>query len=116
MLSIGELARETGMASSALRYYDRIGLLPADAKTGTGRRYGPKARRRLEVIRSCREAGFTLGEIRALMEGRDDFPEFARQKRAALAERIRELEQARDLLDEALACGCTDILACADAL
>lgn len=115
MKSIGELAREAGMAPSALRYYDRIGLLPADGKSGGKRRYGPQARRRLEVIRSCREAGFTLAEIRGLVHGRDDFQAFARRKRAALDERIRELERTRDLLDEAVACGCRDIPACVGA-
>lgn len=113
MLSIGELAQRSGLAPSALRYYERIGLLPADAMRGGTRYYRPRAERLLEVIGYCKQAGFSLDEIAALLHGAGNWPELARRKRQALEEQIQRLEQARALIDEALRRGCTNIKSCA---
>ena len=68
-LSIGELSRRTGVHIETIRYYERIMMLPAPPRTGGGRRvYGAEQLRTLAFIRRARELGFTLDEIRALIE------------------------------------------------
>jgi MerR family mercuric resistance operon transcriptional regulator len=67
-LPIGELSRRTGVNIETIRYYERIGMLPAPPRTASGRRvYGPAETRSLTFIRRSRELGFTLDEIRALL-------------------------------------------------
>jgi MerR family redox-sensitive transcriptional activator SoxR len=67
-LSIGEVAARAGLRTSALRYYEAEGLLPAAARVGGRRRYGPDAVERLTLIRFCQALGFSLAEIRAILE------------------------------------------------
>ncbi len=68
-LSIGELSRLTGVNIETIRYYERVKMLPAPPRTESGRRiYGPTERRVLAFIRRGRELGFTLGEVRALLD------------------------------------------------
>ncbi len=68
-LAIGELSRLTGVNIETIRYYEKIKLLPAPLRTEGGHRlYGPRERRTLAFIRRARELGFTLDEIRALLE------------------------------------------------
>jgi MerR family mercuric resistance operon transcriptional regulator len=67
-LSPGELARRSGVNIETIRYYERVGMLPAPPRTVGGRRvYGPAAARRLAFIRRSRELGFGLAQIRALL-------------------------------------------------
>ncbi|MGP1397330.1 MAG: MerR family transcriptional regulator [Inquilinaceae bacterium] len=67
-LSIGELARATGVKVVTVRYYEKIGLLPVPPRTdGNYRIYGVDHETRLRFIRRCRELGFTLGQVRALL-------------------------------------------------
>jgi MerR family mercuric resistance operon transcriptional regulator len=66
--SIGELARLTGCNLETVRYYERIGLMPAPPRSGGGHRvYGAGHRDRLNFVRRCRELGFQLAEVRALL-------------------------------------------------
>lgn len=111
-LSIGEVARRGSVATSTLRYYDRIGLLPADARENGRRRYHPAALRRLDVVKACQQAGFTLHEIAELLHAGSDWTSLARRKRDDVLSQIRELRRARDLLDAALRCGCADLESC----
>lgn len=68
-LTIGELSRITGVHIETIRYYEKIKLIPAPLRTEGGHRvYGPRERRTLTFVRRARELGFTLNEIRALME------------------------------------------------
>lgn len=68
-LSIGELSRLTGVNIETIRYYERVKMLPAPARTESGRRiYGPVDKRLLAFVRRGRELGFTLDEIRALLD------------------------------------------------
>ena len=68
-LAIGELSRVTGVNIETIRYYERIGMLPAPPRTAAGRRmYGHDERRILAFIRRGRELGFSLPEIRALLD------------------------------------------------
>lgn len=67
-LMIGELSRRTGVHIETIRYYEKINMLPAPPRTAGGRRiYGPVETRTLAFIRRARELGFTLEEIRALL-------------------------------------------------
>ncbi|QBI20559.1 MerR family transcriptional regulator [Egibacter rhizosphaerae] len=111
-LSIGEVARRAGVATSTVRYYDRLGLVPVVDRDGTGRRYDDSALRRLTVIRSFQHAGFSLDEIKELLDGAGRWQHLAREKREQLSARIQELVTAQELIDAALACGCEDLEGC----
>ncbi|MEU6311069.1 MerR family transcriptional regulator [Streptomyces sp. NPDC047014] len=117
-LAIGELARRVGMRPSALRYYESIGLLPP-AERAAGRRVYPAAVvRRIALIRMAQRAGFTLAEIRRLLEA--DSGRGATRQWRALAERklpeldlfIRQTQLLRDAVADCLACGCMNFDTC----
>lgn len=68
-MKIGELSRATGTNTETIRYYERIGLLPAPARTDANyRSYGSEHRSRLSFVRHSRELGFTIEEIRSLLD------------------------------------------------
>ncbi len=71
-LTIGEVARQAGVAATTLRYYEQIGLVPPPGRLGGQRRYDDSVLARLEVIRLCKSAGFALEEIQLLFA--DDAP------------------------------------------
>lgn len=72
VMRIGELARHSGLAPSAVRYYERLGLLPAPRRTASGyRSYGGDAADRLAFIRSAQAVGLTLAEVRQVLGVRD---------------------------------------------
>jgi MerR family redox-sensitive transcriptional activator SoxR len=70
-LRIGELAERAGLATSAIRYYESIGLLPEPYRVSGQRRYGDDTLKRLEFIAGAQQAGFTLREIAELSDGFD---------------------------------------------
>jgi len=70
-LTIGQLARQFGLNTSAIRYYERQGVLPEPARESGRRRYGPDAVRRLQLLDVAKRAGFTLDEARVLLESAD---------------------------------------------
>jgi MerR family redox-sensitive transcriptional activator SoxR len=90
-LSISHVARATGLRTSALRYYESIGLLPPPPREGGKRRYDATALHRLTLIGRARQLGFSLREIRQLTS---EFPAGARWSRLA----ARKLEETRALL------------------
>jgi MerR family redox-sensitive transcriptional activator SoxR len=67
-LTIGEVARQVGIRSSAIRYYERVGVLPEPDRLAGQRRYTPETVRRLQVIDVAKRAGFSLEEVRSLLE------------------------------------------------
>jgi MerR family redox-sensitive transcriptional activator SoxR len=104
-MTISKLAHEAGLQPSAIRYYERIGLLPSPARKSGQRRYDPSALKRLAVIQRARQSGFTLAEIRALFFGFRDgshaserWRELARSKLAELDARMGEIREMRNLL------------------
>jgi DNA-binding transcriptional MerR regulator len=115
-LPIGELARRTGTAASALRYYERIGLLPPAERAGGRRHYPPSTADRLALIRLCQDAGFTLSEIRDLLSAsslrRRALSRLAEGKIYELDARIAQAQRAKQLLEHALACPHRDLLTC----
>jgi MerR family transcriptional regulator, redox-sensitive transcriptional activator SoxR len=118
-LTIGQLAQRAGINTSAIRFYERNGVLPPAERISGQRRYSTEALHRLEVIDTAKRAGFTLGEARLLLET-DRSPELHEQLRA-LAQ--RKLPQVEDLLARAHAmrawlqiastCSCESLDACA---
>jgi DNA-binding transcriptional MerR regulator len=115
-LAIGELARRAGTAPSALRYYERIGLLPPAERAGGKRRYPPSSAERLAFVRLYQDAGFTLKEIRQLLSARSrrraSWTPLAEGKIAELDARIAEAQRAKHLLEHALNCPHDDLLTC----
>ena len=116
LVPIGELARRTGTATSALRYYERIGLLSPAERVGQRRHYPPSSAERVALIRLCQDAGFTLAEIGRLLaawsRGRRDWGRLAERKIAELDARIADAQRAKKLVTHALECPHRDILAC----
>jgi MerR family redox-sensitive transcriptional activator SoxR len=118
-MTIGEVARQVGMATSAIRYYEEIGLLPPPARVNGRRRYDWSAVQRLCVIEYGQRAGFTLGEVRELFFGfvagthpRERWETLARRKLAELEEQRRRIRAMEELLREGLRCGCLTIEQC----
>ena len=108
LLTIGELARRTGVTTSALRYYEELGLLPAPARISGQRRYPESAARLVAAILLYSDAGFTLAEQKALMAPRDGAPgewrQLAQRKLAELDEQIARAQAARDAISHGLRC------------
>ena len=105
-LTIGEVARRAGVATSTIRYYERRGLLEADGRQSGHRRYRPEGLRRLVFIGMLQDAGLSLDDIAGVLgaETVDEWKAIAARRLEALDEEIRELERARTYLSGALLC------------
>jgi DNA-binding transcriptional MerR regulator len=116
LLTIGELARRAGVTTSALRYYEELGLLPAPARVSGQRRYPGSAARLVDAILLYSDAGFTLAEQKALMTPRDGTPgdreQLMRRKLAELDEQIATAQAAREAIRHGLRCPREDITQC----
>jgi DNA-binding transcriptional MerR regulator len=116
LVPIGELARRTGVASSALRYYEELGLLAPAGRVGRRRHYHESSAERVALIRLCQDAGFTLAEVRRLLaassRGRRAWDQLAERKIAELDARIADAQRARELVEHVLECPHRDVLAC----
>lgn len=120
-LSIGEVARRSGLAPSAIRYYESLGLVSSTRTAGDRRRYHRSVLRRLAVIRSAQNVGLGLDEIAEAFAGipADRAPTKAQWARLSaswrprLDERIRALEAVRDQLASCIGCGCLSMRQCA---
>lgn len=118
-LNIGEVARRVGIRQSAIRYYESVGLLPPPERTSGWRSFEPEIVDRLQVIRTARELGFSLEEIRQLLDGFSaDTPPPARW-RALAREKLPEIEAAirratalKRLLGVGMSCQCVTIEEC----
>ena len=115
-LTIGELARRAGVATSALRYWEELGLLPAPARISGQRRYPESTIGVVGVILLLQDAGFTLAEQKALAASRgvatDEWRQLAGRKLAELDEQIAHAQAARVAIEHALHCPQEDILEC----
>ena len=115
-LTIGEVARRTGVAQTTLRYYERVGLIPPPERAGGQRRYQESVLVRLEVIRLCKAAGFSLDEITVLMAdvtpGRPRARALAEAKLIEIDAQMRSLARARDIIEWGMKCTCPSIDAC----
>ena len=119
-LTIGQLAARSGVAPSALRYYERLGLIHAQRTGGNQRRYARAELRRVAFIRIAQQVGVSLDEIRAaldsLPEGRtpsaEDWARLSAAWRQRLDEQIRLVTELRDNLDSCIGCGCLSLQRC----
>jgi MerR family redox-sensitive transcriptional activator SoxR len=115
-LTIGEVAREAGVAATALRYYEQIGLVPPPARVRGQRRYDDSVLTRLEVIGLCKTAGFSLEEIRVLFAddapGRPTSGALAKAKLAEIDAQMEALARARAVIEWGMRCTCPSIDAC----
>ena len=122
-MKIGEVARRAGLRTSAIRFYETAGLLPAPERTGGRRTYHDAVLSRLAVIRFAQAGAFTLEEIRQLFSARPgEQPISARWKRLAAAKLVEldaviaRAEAMKRGLREALRCGCVEVEQCGRAL
>jgi MerR family redox-sensitive transcriptional activator SoxR len=115
-LTIGELAATVGVATSALRYWEELGLLPAPDRVSGQRRYPASAVTLAGLILLLREVGFTLREVKTLVDARADrhgtWRELHQRKLAELDERIAQAQVARTAIAHGLACRHDDIFDC----
>lgn len=105
-LTIGDLARRTGLATSAIRYYERRGLLAPDDRRSGQRRYTEATLRRLVFIGMLQDAGLSLDEIIGMLDAPDaeTWKAIGRRRLAALDEELDRLQSARTYLWGALQC------------
>lgn len=115
-LAIGEVGRKAGLATSAIRYYERAGLLPKPARTSGRRRYEPEILGRLEMIRIARDAGFTIAETRLFLNGSDKpsarWQKLATRKLAEIDATIARARRMKTILASNFHCGCETIADC----
>jgi|SRR5213594_2920456 len=115
MMAIGEVAKRAGLRPSALRYYERLGLLPAPRRESGRRRYGDDILLRLQVIAFARASGFSLREIGRLFAGRPysaTLRGLASRKLVELERSIERFHAMRSLLRSALRCDCLTFEQC----
>jgi MerR family redox-sensitive transcriptional activator SoxR len=120
-LTIGALSERTGVATSALRFYEAEGLLRSARTEGGQRRYARDALRRVSFIRVAQQVGLSLREIAdvlaSLPDGRTpnqrDWERLSNSWRPRLDEQIATLERLRDKLDGCIGCGCLTLKVCA---
>jgi MerR family redox-sensitive transcriptional activator SoxR len=118
-LTIGEVARRSGVNASTVRYYESVGVLPEPQRASGGRRYTAGVLRQLAIIDVAQRAGFSLQEIRGLLASGDDEP--ASQRLRALADDklprvealIERAQAAQRWLALASACRCDTLDVCA---
>ena len=119
-LSVGEVAKRSGVAVSTLHFYETKGLIRSLRTEGNQRRYPRGILRRVAVIKVAQRTGIPLASIQAalarLPDGRaptaEDWAELSGTWRAELDERIRRLGQLRDQLDDCIGCGCLSLKTC----
>jgi MerR family transcriptional regulator, redox-sensitive transcriptional activator SoxR len=119
-LTIGEVASRSGVAPSALRFYEEVGLIASRRTTGNQRRYERAVLRRVALIQAGRAAGIPLERIRAALATlpahrtptRRDWERLSRGWREDIDQRIATLEALRDRLTTCIGCGCLSIDAC----
>jgi MerR family transcriptional regulator, redox-sensitive transcriptional activator SoxR len=119
-LPIGEVVRRSGVAGSAVRFYQAQGLISATRTAGGQRQFSRAVLRRLAFIRAAQNVGLSLDEIRAalatLPDGRTptkaDWARLSRSWRRRLDEQIEALEQLREGLTSCIGCGCLSLQRC----
>ncbi len=119
-LSIGEVAERTGVAPSALRYYESEGLLASTRTSGGQRRYPRAALRRIAFVRVAQRVGLSLDEIRHALASlpasrtptKQDWGRLSALWRSRLDDQIAVLERLRDELTSCIGCGCLSLRSC----
>lgn len=122
-MAIGEVGWKAGIATSAIRYYERAGLLPKPARQSGRRRYEPEVLGRLEIIRIAREAGFTIAETKMFLAGFPAGTKPSARWQALAARKMKEIDatlvraaQMKKLLVSQFNCRCETLDDCASAI
>ena len=125
--TIGEISQKARVQASTIRYYESIKLMPVPQRVSGQRRYGAETIKRLSFIKLAQQAGFTIAEIKLLLEGFDKadklipsssvpplshWRKLASQKLIELEAIIHQAQQMKHLLQEGLSCGCLDFNEC----
>jgi MerR family transcriptional regulator, redox-sensitive transcriptional activator SoxR len=121
LLTIGEVSARSGLAPSAIRFYEAHGLVASDRTTGNQRRFRRSTLRRLAFIRSAQRVGLSLDEISAALATlpesrtptRADWARLSENWRPRIDEQIGRLIKLRDQLDSCIGCGCLSLQRCA---
>ena len=121
LLTVSQTARRSGFSDSALRYYEREGLISAERTSGGQRRFRRAELRRLAFIAAARHVGLSLDEIRAALSTlptrrsptNADWERISNAWRERLNREIAALEELRDGLDGCIGCGCLSLESCA---
>src|SRR6266498_908598 len=115
-MSIGEVARKMGLRSSAIRYYERLGLIPKVPRVSGRRRYDERVLERLAMVRFAKHVGFSVAEIKVLLSGVEGRPPTERWRKLA-AEKVAQVDQfvaqarsIRNLLSETLDFQCPKLV------
>ena len=119
-ITIGELSKRTGVATSALRYYESEGLIAATRTQSGQRRYPREVIRRVSFVRVAQQVGLSLEEVRQALTSlpgnrtpnERDWGRLSRSWRPRIDERIAMLERLRDRLDGCIGCGCLSLRYC----
>src|SRR5262245_42161182 len=119
-LTIGELSRRSGLAPSALRFYEDVGLLEAERTTGNQRRYARHMLRRIAFIRAAQRVGLTLDEISAALStlpdrrtpNKADWERVSRHWSNRIDRQIADLERLKRKLTSCVGCGCLSLRTC----
>jgi len=119
-LSVGEVARRSGVPVSTLHFYEAKGLISSHRTQGNQRRYARDVLRRVAFIRVAQRVGIALADIEAALAtlpataapSRADWARLSTAWRADLDERIAQLKKLRDTLDDCIGCGCLSIDRC----
>jgi MerR family transcriptional regulator, redox-sensitive transcriptional activator SoxR len=120
VLTIGSLSERTGVAPSALRFYEAEGLIYSTRSSGGQRRYARETLRRVSFIRVAQQVGLTLDEIRAALGSlpdnrtptKQDWEHLAAAWRPRIDHQIAMLERLRDRLTGCIGCGCLSLKIC----
>ena len=120
VLSVGEVARRSGVAVSTVHFYEARGLIEGWRTAGNQRRYERSTLRRIAIVKVAQQLGIPLAEIKARLAelpgdrtpGKVDWARIAAGWRADLERRIAQLERLRDNLDGCIGCGCLSVEAC----
>jgi MerR family redox-sensitive transcriptional activator SoxR len=120
LLSIGEFAHRSGVSQSALRFYERLGLIRSTRTTGNQRRYRRTELRRVSFIRVSSQVGIPLEEIKEALASlpaertptKADWERLSRTWRSRLDRQIVLLQRLRDTLTDCIGCGCLSLRSC----
>ena len=121
LLTIGDVAARSGLAPSAIRFYETHGLVSSERTAGNQRRFRRSTLRRLAFIRSAQRVGLSLEEITAALSTlpagrtptRTDWARLSENWRPRIDEQIERLIKLRDQLDSCIGCGCLSLQRCA---
>ncbi|WP_371496330.1 redox-sensitive transcriptional activator SoxR [Kitasatospora sp. NBC_00374] len=120
LLTIGQLAERSGLATSALRYYERMGLIHSERTTGNQRRFARSTLRRVAFVRAAQQVGLSLDEVRAALDrlpvdrapSHEEWNGVARTWQTRIERQIEELELMKRKLTGCIGCGCLSLTRC----